>query len=110
MTTTQARTASQPAFRALSDPTRRAIIELVADRPRTVGEIAGKFAMSRPAVAKHLKILRDSDIIVVAQNGRERINTLNPAGLKPASDWLDYFDRYWDERLDALKTAVEKKR
>ena len=99
----------QPVFRALADPTRRAIVSMLAMRERTVGEIAASFEITRPAVAKHLAILKEGDIIRVRTNGRERINTLNPAALKRAADWLNYFDHFWDEKLANLKKAVEKK-
>lgn len=98
----------QPVFRALADPTRRSIIELLADGPRPIGSIADQFDMTRPAVAKHLAILKEGDIIFVEKKGRERINRLNPAALKSAAAWINYFDRYWDDRLATLKTLVEE--
>jgi DNA-binding transcriptional ArsR family regulator len=98
---------AQPVFRALADPTRRAIVMLLADQDLRVGEIAERFEMTRPAVAKHLAVLKSADVIRVSRAGRERINSLNPAALKAATDWLAYFDRFWDDRLAALKSAVE---
>jgi DNA-binding transcriptional ArsR family regulator len=99
---------AQPVFRALADPTRRAIVMLLAQKDLCVGDIAERFEMTRPAVAKHLAVLRSADLIHVSQAGRERINSLNPAALKAATDWLKHFDRFWDDRLAALKSAVEK--
>ena len=99
---------TQPVFRALADPTRRAIIMLLADKDLRVGDIAARFEMTRPAAAKHLAVLKSADLIHVSQAGRERINHLNPAALKAATDWLAWFDRFWDDRLAALKSAVEK--
>lgn len=99
---------AQPAFKALADPTRRAIISMLAQGARPIGDIAAEFEMTRPAVAKHLGILRESEIITVERKGRERINRLNPAALKTAADWLNYFDRYWDDRLANLKSLVEE--
>ncbi|WP_417494073.1 ArsR/SmtB family transcription factor [Maricaulis sp.] len=98
---------AQPVFRALADPTRCAIVKLLAEQDLRVGDIAAHFAMTRPAVAKHLAVLKSADVIRVSQAGRERINSLNPAALKAASDWLNYFDHFWDDRLAALKSAVE---
>ena len=98
----------QPVFRALADPTRRAIIVMLAERPMTIGEVASSFEVSRPAVAKHLKILEEGDVIRVAVNGRERLNSLNPEALRLAADWLAVFDRFWDERLAKLTMEVEK--
>ena len=99
---------TQPVFRALADPTRRAIIAMLAEKPRTIGEVASAFEVTRPAIAKHLKILEEGDVIRVAVNGRERINSLNPEALKRAADWLAVFDRFWDVRLAKLKAEVEK--
>lgn len=98
----------QPVFRALADPTRRAIIAMLADGERPIGDIAAAFEMTRPAVAKHLAILKEGGVVRVEKKGRERINRLNPAALKSAADWLNYFDRFWDEKLEKLKQAVEK--
>lgn len=99
---------AQPVFRALADPTRRAIIAMLAERERSIGDIAADFDMTRPAVAKHLAILKEGGVVQVEQKGRERINRLNPAALKSAADWLNYFDRFWDERLADLKKVVEE--
>lgn len=98
----------QPVFRALADPTRRAIIAMLAEGERPIGDIAEKFEMTRPAVAKHLAILKEGGVIRVEKKGRERINRLDPAALKSAADWLNYFDRFWDDKLAKLKKAVEE--
>lgn len=99
---------TQPVFRALADPTRRAIITMLADGPRPIGDIAAEFAMTRPAVAKHLLILREGGLIHTAVKGRERINYFNPEALRTAADWLNRFDRFWDEKLADLKSAAER--
>ena len=99
---------AQPVFRSLADPTRRAIVMLLSEEALSVGHIADQFDMSRPAIAKHLKILSDSGLIHIRPVGRERINHLNPDALKAAFDWLNYFDRFWDDRLAALKDIAEK--
>jgi len=98
----------QPVFRALADPTRRAIISMLAQGERPIGEIVDAFDITRPAVAKHLAILKAGGLITVEEKGRERINRLNPHALKAAADWLGFFDRFWDDRLAKLKIAVEK--
>ncbi|MFQ5563668.1 MAG: ArsR/SmtB family transcription factor [Parvularculaceae bacterium] len=98
----------QAVFRAIADPTRRAIIAMLAERDRPVADIAAHFDISRPAVAKHLAVLREGGLITVKAKGRERINQLNPPALKVAADWIRQFDRFWDERLAKLKEAVEK--
>jgi len=97
----------QTVFRAISDPTRRAIIGMLADQAMSVGEVADHFDMTRPAIAKHLKILGEGGLITVEAKGRERINRLNPAPLQSISEWISVFDRFWDERLAKLKEEVE---
>ena len=99
----------QPVFRALADPTRRAIVAMLAEGERPIAEIAAAFDMTRPAVAKHLTVLREGDLIAVEQRGRERINRLKPRALRTAADWLNHFDVYWDDRLAELKAVVERK-
>lgn len=99
----------QPVFRALADPTRRAILSMLADGERPIADIAAEFDMTRPAIAKHLAILKEGDLISVEAQGRERINRLNPVALKTAADWLSYFDQFWDVRLGKLKEMVERK-
>ncbi len=99
---------AQPVFRALADPTRRAIIDMLAEGDRPIADIASAFDMTRPAVAKHLAILREGGVIAMERRGREHIHRLNPQALKTAADWLGYFDRFWDDRLAKLKKVVEK--
>ncbi len=98
--------AVQGAFRALADPSRRAILALLSDRDMTIGEVVEHFPMTRAAVKKHLIILEEGGLIAVQPKGRERINTLVPNGLKPVADWVGFFDRFWDDRLADLKDAV----
>ena len=100
--------APQATFRALSDPTRRGILKLLSHKDMTIGEVSERFAMTRPAVRKHLAILEESGLIEVRAEGRRRLNHLNPQGLVPAIDWFAEFDTFWDDRLSALKTAIEK--
>ena len=97
----------QATFRALADPTRRRIIALLGDGDRTVAQVAGQFDITRAAVKKHLVVLENGGVVVSEPRGRERINRLNPTALKRAADWLSYFDMFWDDRLGALKEAVE---
>ena len=101
-------TGPQPAFRALADPTRRDILIMLRDRAMTIAEVAENFDMTRAAVKKHLTVLSAGRLITVRAQGRERINTLNPDGMAPLRDWLGFFDAFWDDRLAALKSAIEK--
>jgi DNA-binding transcriptional ArsR family regulator len=97
----------QPIFRALADPTRRRILRDLAREPASIADVASRFEISRPAVVKHLAILREGGLITVAPHGRERINVLKPEGLRSAAEWLTFFDAFWDDKLARLKLAVE---
>lgn len=100
--------ATEGAFRALADPTRRAIVAMLAEQDLSVGAVAENFAMTRPAVKKHLRVLEDGRLITVIPRGRERINRLNPDGLDAVTGWLAEIDRFWSTRLARLKTELEK--
>ena len=97
----------QQAFRALADPTRRSILMLLSGEDLSIGEVAAQFDVKRGAVKKHLAILEEGQLISVRTSGRERINHLELDALRAVSEWLEYFEQYWDERLAGLKQAVE---
>ena len=97
----------QSAFRALADPTRRQILMHLSQAEMSIGEVSDKFEMTRGAVKKHLSILEQGNLIKVRVQGRERINALEPKGMKQANEWLNYFNQFWDAKLDNLKSAVE---
>ena len=101
---------TQNAFRALADPTRRNIVRLLSSQDMTIGQLTDRFDMTRAAVKKHLTILSDGGLITVEARGRERINRLEPQGMAPVLDWLSYFDQFWDDRLNSLKEAIERKK
>ena len=90
---------------ALGDPTRRAIFELVGDRPRAVGELASELPVSRPAVSQHLKVLKDAGLVIDRPDGTRRLYQLNPSGIEAVRA---YFDTFWNQALTAFKMAVEK--
>jgi len=99
----------QSSFRALSDATRRDILIMLSDQDMTIAEVAGHFDMTRAAVKKHLNVLEQGHLIEVEPRGRERINRIHPEGFRPVMDWLAFFDRFWDDRLLALKSSIENK-
>lgn len=102
--------AKDGAYRAVSDPTRRDILDLLRDRgPQRAGDIAGRFgAISRPAVSKHLRILRRAGLVVEATAGRERWYQLNPEPLRQMYEgWLRRYEAFWGERLRSLKEIIE---
>jgi DNA-binding transcriptional ArsR family regulator len=100
-------------FGALSDPTRRAILVRLAQGDATVGELAGPFDMSLPAISRHLKVLEEADLITNEREGKHRRCRLKPEALSAAADWLDCSRRFWRgsfDRLDAhLKRHKERK-
>lgn len=98
----------QLGFRALGDPTRRSILQLLATKDMTIAEVAENFEMTRAAVKKHLTILNEGNLISVQVDGRSRKNALNPDGLRRLFDWFSYFDAFWDSHLDKLKSEIEK--
>lgn len=96
-------------FHAIADPTRRSILRMLADRELPVGAVATHFTMSRPAVSKHLRLLRQAGLIETVARGRERYCRLRPERLKEVSEWVEQFDVYWADTLSNLKHHVEKK-
>jgi DNA-binding transcriptional ArsR family regulator len=89
---------------ALGDPTRRAIVECLAERPRAVGELAEALPVSRPAVSQHLKVLKDAGLVTDRAVGTRRVYRLNPAGVAALRDQLD---TYWSRALDGYQAAAE---
>jgi DNA-binding transcriptional ArsR family regulator len=94
-------------FRAVADPTRRAILDLLLDGERTVGEIAERFAVSRPAVSKHLRVLRTARLVRARREGRRRLCALDPEPLRAIDVWLEDYRGEWQSRLARLKRHVE---
>jgi DNA-binding transcriptional ArsR family regulator len=90
---------------ALADPTRRAIFERIAERPRTPGELAQGLPVTRPAVSQHLKVLKDAGLVTDTAVGTRRIYQLNPDGLAALRAYLEGF---WNRALEAFKQAAEK--
>src|ERR671918_3046979 len=91
---------------ALGDPTRRAIFERLAERPRAVGDLARELPVSRPAVSQHLKVLKDAGLVIDRPEGARRIYQLDPDGVGALRAYLDQF---WSKALAAYKTAVEQR-
>jgi len=95
-------------FAALADPTRRAILARLAVGEAAVGELARPFAMSGPAVTKHLKVLERAGLISRGRAAQQRPARLEPAALKAASEWLQAYRRLWDEKFDQLDAYLEQ--
>jgi DNA-binding transcriptional ArsR family regulator len=91
---------------AIADPTRRRIVELLAERDRTAGELVSEFDMSAPAISQHLKVLREAGLVTVRAEGQSRVQALNPDGFDELEAWLQRTRSFWSQRLDALEREL----
>jgi DNA-binding transcriptional ArsR family regulator len=98
----------EAAWSALVDPNRRAILEVLRQRPRAVGELADELGFSQPMTSKHLRVLRDSGLVSVRVDAQRRIYAIDPGGLAELDAWLAPYRRLWNDRLDALGRHLEK--
>lgn len=95
-------------FQAIADPTRRAILLLLATQSMSAGAIAANFDTARPTVSKHLQILTECELLKQEQNGREVIYQLNPSKVKEVADWAEQFRQLWDARFNKLEDIMKK--
>ena len=95
-------------FEALADPTRRRIVELLAEEERSVGDLASHFLSSRPAISKHLRVLREAGVVDSRGEAQRRIYRLEPAALGEAEGWLARHRTFWEQRLDALEARLRE--
>lgn len=91
---------------ALADPTRRRIVELLAQRERTAGELVEEFDVSAPAISQHLNVLREAGLVATRAEGQQRIQSLDPRGLDELGAWLEKTRGFWSRRLDALEREL----
>lgn len=98
------------ALHALADPTRRRIVELLAEGERSAGELAAEFHTSRPGVSRHLRVLREHGLVRAREDGARRLYSLDPAPLAELDDWLARYRGFWANRLDALDTEITRRR
>jgi len=89
-------------FQAIADPTRRAIIGIIANKPANVNTIAGEFEVSRQAISLHLKILAECGLLSIKQQGRERIYEGRLEKLSEVNEWISQYSQFWEAKLDAL--------
>lgn len=95
-------------FQAIADPNRRAILDLLARQRLTLNGVAENFAISRPAVSKHIKILTECGLVVVHQKGRERYCEARLDKLTEVSEWVEQYRRFWEERFDRLDEYLQE--
>src|SRR5215467_1607742 len=95
-------------FRAIADPTRREILRLLRGGQQTVGQIAANFSTSRPAISKHLRLLRSAGLVAVREKGTTRLCHLNAKPLRAVDHWLRDYDAFWSDSLRSLKRHIEE--
>jgi DNA-binding transcriptional ArsR family regulator len=92
---------------ALADPHRRAVLELLRERPRAVGELVERLGLTQPGTSKHLRVLREAGLVSARADAQRRVYALNGAALEELDQWLEPYRRFWSERLDALERHLE---
>jgi DNA-binding transcriptional ArsR family regulator len=100
--------ARRDVYQAIADPTRRAIINMIAAQPRNVNAIAENFDMTRQAISLHVKVLTDCGLIAIKQRGRDRFCEAQLDRLSEVSAWIDQYRQHWESKLDALETYLKK--
>jgi DNA-binding transcriptional ArsR family regulator len=93
-------------FQAIADPTRRAIINMLANQPMNLNTVAEQFDVSRPAISKHIKILTQCGLITINQQGRERYCEAKLQKLNEVSQWVEQYRTFWNKKLDALENFL----
>ncbi len=94
-------------FQALADPTRRAVLDLLRSGSQPAGQIASAFPVSRPAISKHLRLLRRAHLVQEHREGRNRVYQLNPEPLRAVDSWIEQYRSFWTSNLNSLKAFVE---
>jgi DNA-binding transcriptional ArsR family regulator len=95
-------------MRALADESRRTILETLAGRPATAGELAALLPIARPGVSRHLRVLREAGLVEFRQDAQRRVYGLRPEALSEVDEWLGRYRGLWEQRLDALHTEVAR--
>ncbi|GAA1531940.1 metalloregulator ArsR/SmtB family transcription factor [Actinomadura kijaniata] len=95
-------------FAALASPVRRDLLRLLLDGERTVNDLAAHFAMARPSVSEHLRVLRETGLVAETRHGRERRYRLEPGPLMGLADWLHPYERFWRRKLADLRTVLDE--
>jgi DNA-binding transcriptional ArsR family regulator len=96
-------------YDAIADPTRRRVLGLLAERERTAGEVAAAFTISRPAVSRHLRVLREAGLVRVRPLAQQRVYTLDPRPLEDVDAWLASIRAFWEPRLEALERHLDER-
>ncbi|MEL6673258.1 MAG: metalloregulator ArsR/SmtB family transcription factor [Bacteroidota bacterium] len=94
-------------FKAIADPVRRDIIGLLAREKMTVKTVADHFSISRPAISRHLRVLRECGLVAIQQQGRERVCQIQPEELAPVFEWMEPYRKMWEAKLDSFEAYLE---
>ncbi|HKR54908.1 MAG TPA: metalloregulator ArsR/SmtB family transcription factor [Gemmatimonadales bacterium] len=97
-------------FRAVADPTRRGILDLLLGSPRSVGDIVGRFRVSQPTISVHLRVLARAGLVDRRRDGRRIFYGLRPEGIRRVHDWSAHYARFWEDRLRALGARLDQTR
>lgn len=100
--------ATADVFRAIADPTRRAILDRLRAGPAPVNDLAAAFEQSRPAISKHLRVLREARLVTEQRSGRERVYRLHPMPLQTVVGWVEGYRSFWQQNLNDLKRYLEE--
>lgn len=99
--------AASDVFRAIADPTRRAILDRLRSGPANAGTLAADFESSRPAISKHLRVLREARLVADSRTGRERVYAIDPGQLEDVAEWVEEYRAFWQSSLSRLKKNLE---
>jgi DNA-binding transcriptional ArsR family regulator len=100
-------TAQDDVFAAIASPVRRELLDTLRGGPRSVGDLAAAFPISRPAISQHLRVLRTAGLVHEVRTGRENRYRLDAAPLRRVTDWVGHYEAFWSGRLGALRTLLD---
>jgi len=100
--------ARRDVYQAIADPTRRAILSMIANEPHNMNAIAEQFDVTRQAISLHVKILNDCGLLIIRQQGRDRLCEARMDRLSEVSAWVDQYRQHWERKLDSLETYLEQ--
>jgi DNA-binding transcriptional ArsR family regulator len=104
------RSAGHDVFRAIADPTRRAMLDRLMAGDCAAGELPGARGMSQPALSQHLRVLRRAGLVTQRRVGRRQMVRISPAPLREIVDWVEHYRKFWDDKLVALGTLLDKRK
>lgn len=96
-------------YNAISEPRRRAIFTYLVGGEHAVGDVVEELGINQPSVSKHLRVLREVDLVSVRKDGKRRLYVAKPENLKPVHAWVSTFERFWDTQLDAIQKRAESR-